>query len=284
MAEAARAVVVTGASKGIGRACTLRLARAGWRVYAGVRREDDAASLRAEAGAAVVPVLLDVTDPDQIRALEERVAADRGEAGLQGLVNNAGIAVASPLEILPVDELRRQLEVNVVAPHALIQALLPQIRKARGRIVNIGSIAGRSALPITGAYSMSKFALEAMTDALRLELAQWGIEVVIIEPGVIATPIWETSAARAEAIATRYPPDAEELYGRFLRAARERVREIASRGLPPDAVAAAVEHALTSRRPRTRYLVGRDAKLRAMLQRLPDRVRDRLVLRQMKRL
>jgi NAD(P)-dependent dehydrogenase (short-subunit alcohol dehydrogenase family) len=273
------AVVVTGAAKGIGRACVLRLARR-FRVYAGVRNESDGASLRAEAGDNVVPLRLDVTDPDAIAAAAGLIRSDLGGAKLRGLVNNAGIAVAGPLEFLPVAELRRQLEVNVVGQVAVAQAMLPMLRESRGRIVNMGSIAGLSALPMTGPYAASKFALEAITDSLRVELLPFGVDVIIIEPGVIATPIWETSMHAADKVLAQMPPKAFEYYGAII----ERVRARAMNGmggLPADTVAQVVEHALTARKPKTRYMVGNDAKVRALLRFLPDRARDRIIAKQL---
>src|SRR5512140_3799828 len=180
------AVLVTGASTGIGRACVDRLVAGGWRVYASVRTRADADALAGAHAARVTPLIFDVTDLPAVRAAGERIAAERGEAGLQALVNNAGIAVAGPLEFLPPDELRHQLDVNVIGQVAVTQAVLPSLRKAHGRIVMIGSIAGRSALPFTGAYSASKYALEAITDAWRVELHPWSIDLVMIEPGAIA--------------------------------------------------------------------------------------------------
>lgn len=278
MTRAARgAVVVTGASKGIGRACALRLDRIGFRVFAGVRREADAEALRREGSSRLETVLVDVTDSAAIGALGERVASAVGEAGLAGLVNNAGIAIAGPLEFLPPAELRRQLEVNVTGQLAVTQALLPLLRAARGRIVNMGSISGRMALPFTGAYAASKHAIEALTDALRVELMPWGIHVSLLEPGSIATPIWQTSIAAAEAIAEEFPPEAHEYYGETMDRVRGVVADNDRTGLDPEAVARVVEHALTARTPRTRYLVGRDARLRALIRRLPDRLRDRLI-------
>jgi NAD(P)-dependent dehydrogenase (short-subunit alcohol dehydrogenase family) len=201
-------VVVTGASKGIGAAVARRLAADGYRVVAGVRRAGDAEALRAELGERVVPALLDVTDPEAVAATAALVGREVGEHGLAGLVNNAGIAVAAPLEFLPPEELRRQLEVNVVGPHAVTKALLPLLRRGRGRIVNVGSVGDRIASPLTGAYAASKFALRALTDALRLELSRWGIAVVLVEPGSTATPIWETSLAAAERLRRTLPPAA----------------------------------------------------------------------------
>jgi NAD(P)-dependent dehydrogenase (short-subunit alcohol dehydrogenase family) len=251
-------LLVTGASSGIGAAVAKRMTERGWEVYAGVRKAGDAPAGTRE-------VLLDVTDGNAVRAAAE------GIERLDGLVNNAGIAVASPLEDLPLDELRRQLEVNVVGQLAVTQALLPALRAARGRIVLVGSIAGKSSLPFLGAYAISKFSLEAMTDALRLELQPDGIEVSLVEPGTIATPIWTKPQPLADGVSERYRPRVDA----FRAAAAAR----ASKAAPVDLVADAVEHALTAERPKTRYLVGRDAKLRAGIERLPDRVRDRVIVR-----
>ena len=222
------------------------------------------------APAGTIEVLLDVTDGDAISR-----AADVVGERLDGLVNNAGIAVAAPLEHLPLDELRRQLEVNVVGQLAVTQALLPALRAARGRIVLIGSIAGTSALPFLGPYAISKFALEAFADSLRVELAPDSIHVSIIRPGTIATPIW----TKPQPVADMLGPDAVERYGPRLVALRAFAAARAAKAAPVDSVARAVEHALTAGRPRTRYLVGRDARIRATVERLPDRLRDRIVTR-----
>ncbi len=270
-----RTVVVTGAAKGIGAAVVRRLAGEGFRVVAGVRRPDDAAALRDQLGDRVVPALLDITDPDAVAHAAELVGREVGDAGLAGLVNNAGIAVAAPLEFLPPAELRRQLDVNVVGQHAVTQALLPLLRRGRGRIVTIGSIGGRISSPMTGPYHASKFALRALTDALRLELSPWGIEVVLIEPGAIDTPLWESSIAAADRLQQALPARATELYGRAMEAARADARRSAARGIPPDEVAKVVVRALTARRPRPRYLVGTDARIAAVVALLPDRLRDR---------
>lgn len=286
------AVLVTGASKGIGAACTVRLAEIGFRVYAGVRREVDGQTLIGQAGDAVVPLQLDVTNAAQIAAAADRMAADTGERGLQALVNNAGVALAGPLEFLQIEELRRQLEVNVTGQIAVTQACLPLLRRARastkgdhraGRIVFMSSVAGRSALPFMGAYAASKFALEAAADALRVELRPFGITVSLVEPGVIDTPIWKTSRDAAELNIGKMPPQIEEYYGPIVKAMRSRVDAI--RGLPPEHVADVVAHALTARRPRIRYVVGRDARLRIAIQQLlPDRVRDWVVAGVIRRL
>lgn len=276
-----RAVLVTGASKGIGEACALHLARDGWLVWAGVRDDTDADRLR-EAHPRISPVRLDITSADDILAVSGTIEA-AGQS-LYGLVNNAGIAVAGPLEFLPIDVLRNQLEINVVGQMAVTQAVLPALRRTRGRIVFISSISGLSALPFTGAYAASKFALEAIADALRMELLPFGLQVSVIEPGVIATPIWETSRLAAERYLDAAPPELEQFYGDALEAVRRRAAT-GMGGLPPAVVARAVAHALTAKRARTRYLIGKDARARLLLQRLlPDRWRDALVRRALARL
>jgi NAD(P)-dependent dehydrogenase (short-subunit alcohol dehydrogenase family) len=275
------AVVVTGASSGIGEATAQSLARLGFEVFAGVRTTADEERVRGER---IVPLRIDVTEAESIEAAAEQVAAACGAAGLAGLVNNAGIAVTAPLEYVPLEELRRQLEVNLVGQVAVTQAFLPALRRARGRIVNVSSIGGRVALPLLGPYAASKFALEAVTDSLRRELRPWRIEVVSVEPSTIATPIWDKGAETAEGIVAGLPPEAEQRYGRLF----DTMRAIAARGvadgLPPQAVADVVLHALTATRPRTRYLVGRDAKVSARLAALlPDRLFDAIVARMLAR-
>ena len=265
-----RTVLVTGTSSGIGEACALRLAHRGWHVHAGARDTAAADRLR-EAG--IEPVELDVTDAGQIAAAVERVGPS-----LHGLVNNAGIAIAAPLELVPVAELRHQLDVNVVAQVAVTQAFLPALREARGRVVFMGSIGGRSALPFLGPYAASKHALEAVADSLRVEVRPWGVAVSIVEPASIRSEIWAKGASRAEELAREAPPGRAGLYAARI----ARFREVAlSRGPggDPDVVAEAVEHALAAERPKARYLVGRDAHLRAWVERLPTRLRDRLLER-----
>jgi NAD(P)-dependent dehydrogenase (short-subunit alcohol dehydrogenase family) len=275
-----RSALVTGASTGIGRASALRLDRSGWRVFAGVRREEDAEALRAAASERLVPLILDVTDAGQIAAAAERVAAE-GEGGLDGLVNNAGVAIPGPLETLHIDDFRRQLEVNLTGQVAVTQAMLEEIRRARGRLVFISSIGGRIAFPLTGAYHAAKFGVEAVGDVFRQELRPWGISVSIVEPGSIDTPIWERGERAAEELAER-SPRREELYGQAVASYRKVVRQLAERGIAPEKVAEVVEHALSDGRPRTRYLVGLDARVQARLKPfLPARLFDRIVARAM---
>jgi NAD(P)-dependent dehydrogenase (short-subunit alcohol dehydrogenase family) len=252
----------------------------GWRVFAGVRKEADADSLREAGSERLVPLMLDVTDAAQIAAAARTVEEQVGEAGLDGLVNNAGIAVPGPLETLPIDDFRRQVDVNLSAQVAVTQAMLPAIRRARGRIVFITSIGGLMAFPMFGAYHAAKFGLEAVGDVFRQELRPWGIKVSIVEPGSIATPIWERGMDEADAVEERAGDGHVDLYGKSVAAYREVAMKTAARGIPPEKVAIKIEHALSTRRPRTRYLVGADARGQAMAIRLlPDRLVDRLVAR-----
>ena len=265
-------VLVTGASTGIGEATVLHLRELGFDPVAGVRKDEDAERL---ARSDIRSVKLDVTDPDQIAATR----AELGEGGLAGLVNNAGIAVAAPLEFIPIDQLRRQLEVNLIGQVAVTQAFLPALRRARGRIINISSIGGRVALPLLGAYAMSKFGLEAFSDSLRRELRPQGVDVIAIEPGGIKTPIWKKGNELAAELAQEITEEGERLYGGMIAAVRSETVKIEQvRGLPARDVAELIGTALTAKRPRARYVVGRDAKQRAVVARvLPDRVMDRLI-------
>lgn len=273
-----KVVVVTGASKGIGRATALHLAMQGFTVFAGVRKIEDGTALEQEAKGQVTPISIDVTKQEQVVAAAHQVETAIGTNGLAALVNNAGVAVAAPLEYLPLDELRAQLEVNLVGQLGVTQAFLPLLRQAKGRIVNISSIGGRIAGPLLGAYHASKFALEAMTDSLRLELQPWGIKVISIEPGAVATPIWETSLSRADSLASAYPPKALDLYGKAIEKKRAEAQRNSQKGIAPLQVAKVIEQALTATRPQTRYLVGPDAKIAGnIISKLPDRVKDRLL-------
>lgn len=276
------AMVITGASTGIGEACALELDRRGFRVFAGVRAEAAAEKLRAKASARLTPVLLDITQSDSIAAAAATVAAAVGEAGIAGLVNNAGIAVAGPLEVLPIEALRLQFEVNVIGQVAVTQAFLPLLRQARGRVVNISSVSGGLSAPYLGAYSASKFALEAITDALRLELRTWGIGVSSVEPGPIDTPIWEKSTRTGDQMTERLAPDQLALYEDDLAALRAAVQRSTQTAAPVERVVHAVVHALEAKRPKTRYFLGWGVRVCfKSMKMLPDRVRDWLIRKQM---
>jgi NAD(P)-dependent dehydrogenase (short-subunit alcohol dehydrogenase family) len=251
----------------------------GYRVFAGVRRERDGDALKQRASGRVTPILIDVTKPDLIASASDLVRSQVGAAGLAGLVNNAGIVVAGPLETLPLAALRTQFEVNLLGQLAVTQAFLPLLRQGRGRVVNMGSISGRLALPLLGPYAASKSALESITNALRLELREWAIPVTIVEPGTISTPIWEKSGNAANEIGSSLSSSAQALYRRLISAAEHTLARAAKSGIPPERVARVVARALVAKRPRTHYLVGRDARVLAILARLlPARVRDRLIL------
>ena len=271
-------IVITGASTGIGRATALHLARSGFTVLAGVRRDEDAASLR-EADSRIEPVMVDVTDAEQIAALAERV----GVGPLAGLVNNAGIAVPGPLEGVPLAEFRRQYEVNVFGLLAVTQALLDPLRAGRGRIVNVGSIGGRIDTPLIGPYSSSKATVRSLSAILRRELRPWGIHVALLEPGALDTPIWRKGEEHADETLGALPERVRTLYARQLQALRGLARRSATHADPPEAAAAAIEHALTAERPRLVYTVGREARVQgALLAALPPRAFDALLARAMR--
>jgi NAD(P)-dependent dehydrogenase (short-subunit alcohol dehydrogenase family) len=247
-----RTVLVTGASRGIGRATTERLASAGWDVYAGVRRAEDGTALTDAIGERVHPVQLELTSPADIAALDERLPAE-----LDALVNNAGYVLGGPVEAVRLDDLRQQLEVNVVGQIAVTQAVLPRLRASRGRIVFVSSLSGRIATPLTGPYNASKFAIEALADAARMELHPWGIGVSVVEPAQTDTDIWRTADAMAEAAAGKLAPGHAELYRQHLAGYRGKVIPASQRvAKPVDTVVAAIERALTARRPKARYVVG----------------------------
>jgi NAD(P)-dependent dehydrogenase (short-subunit alcohol dehydrogenase family) len=277
VADKNRLAVVTGASSGIGQATARALAERGHHVLAGVRRSADTAEL---AGDNIEPVILDITDSDAIAALADRIDQDQAHRPLAALVNNAGIAVNAPVETLPMAEWRRQFEVNFFGQIAVTQALLPALLAARGRIVNVSSIGGLVAGPTFGAYSASKFALEAASDALRREVGRLGVRVIVIEPGTVATPIWGKGLATAEEIVGATPAERLARYTDLIDAARQRAETLERDGIDPADAARVIADALTARRPRTRYLVGRDAKLMGRIAGLlPDRAVDWLIAR-----
>lgn len=268
-------VLVTGASTGIGRATALRLAAAGWRVFAGVRRDADGRALADASAGSLTPVVLDVTDTTQIAAAADAIADAVGGAGLAGLVNNAGIARGGPVEYLPVDDWRLQFEVNLFGQVAVTQAMMPLLRDARGRIVFIGSNSGRISTPMMAPYGASKFAIEALAASMRLELRPWGMKVVVVEPGAVKTAIWEKGRALADELEAVMPADAASRYGDQIAAIRKGIETQDRTGIPADRVAAVVEKALTADRPRARYQVGIDSHVSAAASRvLPDRLLD----------
>jgi NAD(P)-dependent dehydrogenase (short-subunit alcohol dehydrogenase family) len=268
-----RTVLITGTSSGIGRACAEEMARRGWRVLAGVRSESDAEAVRALSPDRIEPLLLDVTDLDAIAALPERVGGE-----LHGLVNNAGLSLAGPLEHLPIEDVKQQLDVMLLAPFALTKAMIPALRAARGRVVMMGSIGGRVQLPFLGPYQGSKAGIAAFAGSLRQELAPFGVHVALVEPGAIKTPIWEKGIEAGEKLRDSLPEAAGRDYGERIDKLAQAAAEMDRRGSPPQKVADAVAHALTADKPKTRYLVGVDARVQAGLRAaLPDRALDRLL-------
>jgi len=281
-------ILITGSSTGIGQSAAVKLAENGkYHVYACVRSAGDAETLKSEAPKHLTPLILDVTDKKAIADAFERVKKEGGEQGLHALINNAGIVIGGPLEAIPLDDLRTQFEVNVIGLVGVTQAFLPLLRKGakkhgeHSRVVNVGSVAGRMAVPFIGAYSASKFAVEAISDALRRELAPQNIFVSLIEPGAVQTPIWKKSAQRAYTIRDKAHPDVANIYRERLTKFEATVKNAAEKAISVDLVVDAISHALTSRSPKTRYLVGTEAKVTALMASvLTDKVIDFVLAKQ----
>jgi NAD(P)-dependent dehydrogenase (short-subunit alcohol dehydrogenase family) len=267
-------VLVTGTSTGIGHAIAVELASRGYTVFAGVRKQSDAETV-GSAHANLRPVMLDVTDQNTIDAAIESVR--HSGIPLRALVNNAGIAVGGPLEFLPLDELRKQFDVNVFGTIAMVQAAMPLLREAHGRIVSIGSIASRFGAPVLGPYCASKAALASLMDALRLEVAPFGVDVILFEFGAMKTPIWAKGRATRERLLARLPSQMQQTYGSLIEAAIHVTQRAERAGLSPAVVARAVARALEVSSPRARYVVGRAARVRAVVGALPHRLRDAIV-------
>jgi NAD(P)-dependent dehydrogenase (short-subunit alcohol dehydrogenase family) len=267
-------VVVTGASSGIGRATALHLAAGGHHVYAGVRKPDDGVALQRDARGEITPLILDVTDAEQISAAVDTVSAHVKDAGLTGLVNNAGIGILGPLELVPLEAFRRQMEVNVTGHLAVTQAFLPLLRQARGRIVFIGSIGDRTVLPFLGPLCGSKFALAAIAEAFRQELAPWGVRVVLVEPGGIASEAPGKLDREAERFLTESSDAGRALYEDAFRRLVTEFTALLRAGSPPRVVAETVSRALTARRPRARYLVGKGSRPQAVIATMPAPIGD----------
>ena len=266
-------VLITGTSSGIGRACAEDLARRGFRVLAGVRRESDGEEVRALSPERIEPILLDVTDLDAIAAVPDRVGGE-----LAGLVNNAGQAFPAPLEHTPIEDVKRQLDVMLLAPFALTKALLPALRASRGRVVMIGSIGGRTSMPFLGPYNAAKAGIDGLANALRPELAPFGVHVALVEPGSIKTRIWEKGIEEGNKLLADLPDEGQRDYGERLERMSKVAAEMDRRGVAPQKVADVVADALTAEKPKTRYVVGIDARVQAALRAaLSDRALDRVL-------
>jgi NAD(P)-dependent dehydrogenase (short-subunit alcohol dehydrogenase family) len=265
MTDKSKTAVVTGASSGIGRATVARLTRAGWHVFATVRKADDGAQLQQDFGTAVTPLLMDVADRATITHAADQVRAELGDRGLDALVNVAGIGLMRPVEFVTDGDMRHIFEVNVFGQVAVTQALLPLLRRARGRIVNIGSVGAHIGLPFGGLLNASKSALRSLNDALRLELRSSGVRVVIVEPGAIKTPAVNKTLGDVEGVIRDLPPRGAEEYGDMLRTFAKRGYALESNGSDPDVVAKVVQQALTEARPRPRYAAGKHANVLALV-------------------
>jgi NAD(P)-dependent dehydrogenase (short-subunit alcohol dehydrogenase family) len=275
------AILVTGASSGMGKACVLRLDQAGYTVFAGVRKERDAYMLKQAASSRLIPVILDVTDDRTIAEAFQLIRETVGAAGLVGLVNNAGVGVTAPIELVPLEELRRQFDINVIGQVAVIQAFLPLIRAARGRIINVSSVGGKVTIPFGGPLCSSKYALESINDALRMELRPWGIHVVLVAPGSIRTPAVDKLVQDSEAMLKTFPPEGTKRYATAYRAfVQTFVKQHGEGGAPPEVMAHVVFKALTASTPRARYPVGPlSRRLPLLACWLPPRVFDRVKAR-----
>ena len=274
-------VLVTGTSTGIGAATTAHLAKKGFHVFAGVRRKVDGETVQAQAPGKVTPVIVDVTDEAAISKAVATVSDAVGDRGLAGLVNNAGIGVPAPIELQPMADFRTQLEVNLFGPVAMIQAFLPLIRRGGGRIVNVGSIGGLLVLPLNGAYSASKFGIRAVSDALRLELREWGIHVSLIEVAPVKTAIFGKTFAALDGLEEKLGGEGHKLYEQQIAAIRKAVEKAEADAEPPLVIAKAVNDALTSDKPKPRYLAGHGGRQTQAAAALPDRARDKALAREL---
>lgn len=255
------AVLVTGASSGMGKACALRLSQAGYTVFAGVRKERDAQMLKQEGSSRLIPVILDVTNDHTIATAAQMIRETVGAAGLVGLVNNAGVGVTAPIELVPLEELRRQFDINVIGQVAVIQAFLPLLRAARGRIINVGSVGGKITIPFGGPLCSSKYAIESINDALRMELRPWGIHVVLVAPGSIRTPAVDKLVADSEAMVNTFSPEGRARYATSYRGFVQSFLKQEEEGVGPEVMAETVYRALTASTPRKRYPVGPKSRL-----------------------
>jgi NAD(P)-dependent dehydrogenase (short-subunit alcohol dehydrogenase family) len=268
-------VLVTGAGRGIGKSIVEHLATRGWDVIAGVRNERDAATVTALSPQRVSSVILDVTDAGHIAALQESLPER-----LDAVVNNAGVVVSGPMEAVSPDEWRKQLEVNVIGQLAVTQAVLPRLRRSRGRVVFISSLNGRLSMPLIGAYCASKFALEAAADALRMELRPWHIGVAIVEPAQTDTDMWRTADDMVEQAEAALTSEQRDLYARHIAGMKKMIPLSQRLAVSTEKVSAVVEEALTARRLRARYVVGAGPKLQvALMTNLPAWARDRVLRR-----
>jgi NAD(P)-dependent dehydrogenase (short-subunit alcohol dehydrogenase family) len=272
--ETQEIVIITGASSGIGEATARELARRGFHVLAGIRRDQDADAIR---GLNIEPLILDITNPDHIRALADRVHGDPQGRAVRALMNNAGMGVNAPVEVFALGQWRHLFEVNFFGHIAVTQTLLPALIRSKGRVINISSVGGKIAMATYGPYASTKFALEAVSDSLRREIAPLGVQVVVVEPAAVRTKIGDRAIARAQEVASTMTPEQSERYGRLVEAITAQAASAMESGLSADAAAKVIAQAVTARKPRTRYTIGRQAALLPLLTTLPDRMLDRIL-------
>lgn len=278
------AVLISGTSSGIGHASALLLDKSGYRVFAGVRKEEDAKRLKTEGSRRLCPVILDITNQEQIEVILNLVMEKLGpEEGLSGLVNNAGICETGPVEFIGLERLRRQLEVNFIGHVALIQTFLPLIRKGRGRIINVTSANGLFALPLMGAYAASKFAMEGLSDSLRRELKGWRIPVCIIEPGTVDAPMWNRTVCEPQKLPNGQAEDKEGLYRELARAMIDMMNQGRRHAAQPEVIAKVVKKALEDPHPRARYKKGPGAKMAAFGTKIPEFITDWVIEKVLKK-
>lgn len=271
------AVFISGSSSGIGEACALGLDERGYDVFAGVRNQEDGKSLSQSASERLRPVMLDITNPEQIKAAAETVRQALGDKPLVGIINNAGISVGGPLEFLPIDRLRQQFEVNLIGHISVTQLFISLLRKSQGRIINVGSIAGIFASPMMGPYCASKYAMEAISDVMRRELKPWNIKVSLLEPGLIATNIWAKANIQAERAMKKAPEELLHLYGPLIERMMKLAENSEKSAQSTEVVVKAVIHALTANRPKTRYRMGPKARAQKVMSWLPDNIQDHII-------
>ena len=267
-------VIVTGASSGIGAATARELARRGFHVLAGVRREQDFDAIR---GSGIEPFIIDVTNPDHIRALATRVHEDPQARGVRALVNNAGIGVNAPVEVFAIDKWRHLFEVNFFGHIAVIQTILPALIRSKGRVVNISSVGGKIAMATYGPYAGTKFALEAVSDALRRETEALGVNVIVVEPGAVKTEMLGRVAVTGERILGEMTTEQRSRYATLMRSIISQAQAAIPKGVPAEEAGRVIANAITSKQPRARYTVGREAALLPLLAMLPDRMLDRIL-------
>jgi NAD(P)-dependent dehydrogenase (short-subunit alcohol dehydrogenase family) len=276
-----KTIVITGSSTGIGKACALHLDKLGYNIYAGVRKQTDGDRLREEASDRLVPIILDVTDADSITAAVSTIEREAG-GNVFGLINNAGIGRSGVLEVTPIDEIRKVMDVNIIGLMAMTKALIPMLRKNKGRIINIGSTASFLASPGASAYAASKFAVRAVTDSLRLELQPFGMSVILVAPGAVESEIWEKGTAYKNEMRRSIKPENAQRYATLIKFGENLIKEI--KKIPAKEVAISVAQALASKKPKPYYIVGKDAKAGVKAARLPKSLLDWIFIKRIQKL